>query len=378
MSGHSIARRRWMAFKANRRAYISFLLFAFFFVMSLFSEFIANDRPIVFELNGEIHSPIFETLTEKDLGGTMDLVVDYRDEYTDELLADAKFVIWPPVHHSFRSISDSAEQFPAPPSAENWLGTDDQGRDIFARLLYGFRLSTLFGLCLAFVSSVVGIGAGLIQGYYGGWIDLIAQRLMEIWAGMPVLYLIIILSSLITMNFWILLAILLLFSWMRLVGLVRAETLRVRNLDYVRAARALGCSDWRIMTTHILPNALVAVVAMLPFVVNGSIASLTSLDFLGFGLPPEYPSLGEIIAQGKNNLYAPWIGLSSFLTLALLLISLVFIGEGMRDAFDPRVFYAEKPVNIEDDELSVTEKGDLEEKASAAAATQQKASEDLR
>ncbi|MDO5531790.1 ABC transporter permease [Sutterella sp.] len=337
----SVAARRWRTFKGNRRAYFAFLLFAFCFVVSLFAEVLCNDRPVVLRAHGEWFAPVFQTVTEKDLGGDLELAADFSDEYTLELMGEDAFALWPPVRHSFRSIARDVERFPAPPSASNWLGTDDQGRDILARLVYGFRLSVLFGLSLAAVSSVIGIAAGLVQGWYGGWVDLVAQRLMEIWSGMPVLYLIIILSSLFAMNFWLLLAIMLLFGWMRLVGLVRAETLRVRNLDYVRAARALGCSDARIMRVHVLPNALVSVIAALPFVVNGSIATLTSLDFLGFGLPADYPSLGEIIAQGKNNLYAPWIGLSGFLTLAGLLVSLVFIGEGMRDAFDPRVFLAE-------------------------------------
>lgn len=333
--------RRIMAFRGNRRAWISFWVFTVLFVVSLFSELIANNRPILLVKDGQMHWPVFETLTERDLGGDMDLVMDYQDKsLMQEVVGPQALVIWPPIRHSFRSIALDVERYPSPPTRENLLGTDDQGRDILARLLYGFRLSVLFGLALALFSSVVGVVAGLVQGYWGGWIDLIAQRIMEIWSGIPVLYLIIIISSLVTMGFWLLLLVMLLFSWMRLVGLVRMEAYRVRNSDFVKAARVLGVSDWRIMRTHVLPNALVAAVATLPFVVNGSIASLTSLDFLGFGLPPDYPSLGELIAQGKNNLYAPWIGLSGFATLALLLVSLTFIGEGVRDALDPRVFFS--------------------------------------
>lgn len=337
-----IAQRRWQVFKANRRAFVSLILFLSVFVLSLGAELIANDRPILIKMPDRWVFPIVQTLTEEQLGGDLPIEVDFQDPVTDELLASAEWIVWPPVHFSFNTINTAPMTFPAPPSRENWLGTDDHGRDIFARLLYGFRLSVLFGLTLAAFSSVVGIVAGLIQGYYGGAVDLIGQRLMEIWSGVPVLYLIIIISSLFSMTFWVLLALMLAFSWMRMVGLVRAETLRVRNLEYVRAARALGASDTRIMIRHVLPNALVATVAMLPFVVNGSIATLTSLDFLGFGLPADYPSLGEIISQGKNNLYAPWIGISGFLTLSGLLITLVFIGEGLRDAFDPRVFYSDR------------------------------------
>lgn len=336
----TVGQRRWQTFKAHRRAYWAFILFCVLFGLSLMSELIANNKPIALYTQGHVYFPVFESLTEKDLGGQFDWAIDYQDEVGQRIVSEAKWVVWPIITHSYRSIDRSINNYPAKPSASHWLGTDDQGRDIVARLLYGFRISVLFGLALAIFSSVVGMVAGLIQGYYGGWIDLLGQRFMEIWSGMPVLYLIIILSSLITLNFWALLGILMLFSWMRLVGLVRSETLRVRNLDYVRSARALGASHAHIMFKHILPNATVSVIAALPFVVSGSIASLTSLDFLGFGLPPDYPSLGEVIAQGKNNLYAPWIGLSSFLTVSGLLMMLVFMGEGVRDAFDPRVYFA--------------------------------------
>ena len=334
----NIARRRWETFKQNKRAYVSLILFAFVFVWSLFAEFFANDKPLVVHFDDRTLFPFVQTLTETDLGGDLDILVDYKDPYTDELLEKANWVIWAPVKFSYQSINDQAATHPAPPSTDNWLGTDDHGRDILARLLYGFRLSVLFGFSLALVSSVVGVLFGLIQGYYGGWVDLIGQRLMEVWSGVPVLFLIIIISSMLTMNFWLMLLVMLLFSWMHMVGLVRAETLRARNQEYVRAARALGASDFRIMMVHVLPNALVAVIAVLPFTINGSIAALTSLDFLGFGLPATYPSLGELISQGKSNLFAPWIGLSGFFTVAFLLTTLVFIGEGLRDAFDPSVY----------------------------------------
>jgi microcin C transport system permease protein len=244
-------------------------------------------------------------------------------------------MIWPPVRFSYDTVNYAAELYPAPPSAQNWLGTDDQGRDIVARVLYGFRLSILFGFGLCLVSSAVGITAGAVQGYYGGAVDLVFQRFMEIWSGMPVLYLLIILSSIVTMGFWSLLGVMLLFSWMGLVHVVRAEFLRCRQLDYVRAARAIGVRDSTIMFRHILPNAMVATISYLPFIFSGAVTTLTSLDFIGFGMPPGSPSLGELLAQGKNNLQAPWIGLTAFGVLGTLLCLLVFIGEAVRDAFDP-------------------------------------------
>lgn len=334
----ALTKRRWSAFRANRRALVSLILLSFVFTVSLFAEIVANSQPLLVKMGDEILFPAFETLTEKDLGGEFETAPDFQDPYTLSLLEKADFVLWAPVRCSYATVSPEPVAFPSPPSLRHILGTDDEGRDIFARLLYGFRLSVLFGLALAAFSSAVGIAAGLIQGYYGGWADLAGQRFIEIWGSVPVLFLIIIVSSFTEMTFWLMLSIMLLFSWMRLVGLVRAETLKARSQDYVLAAKALGVKDARIMRIHILPNALVATVSVLPFVVNASIAALTSLDFLGFGLPPSYPSLGEVLAQGKNNLFAPWIGISGFLTIAGLLMALVFIGEGLRDAFDPRVF----------------------------------------
>ncbi len=335
-----INQRRWAIFKQTKRAYYALWIFGFVFVLSMMAEVIANDKPLYIHSNGTSYFPAFVDYDETDFGAEIPLPVNYYDNYfQEELLGKDSTVIWPIIPFYYTTISTFETTYPAPPSFKHWLGTDDQGRDILARVLYGFRVSILFGLILFFFNSIIGICVGLLQGYYGGKIDLFGQRFMEIWGSVPTLYLIIIISGIIVMNFWILLGIMLLFSWMMMVGVVRMETLRVRNMDFVRSARALGVSDWQIMRKHILPNALVTVIAMLPFVVNGSIVALSSLDFLGFGLPSSYPSLGEIIAQGKNNLFAPWIGFSGFITLAGMLTGLVFIGEGVRDALDPRVFF---------------------------------------
>ncbi len=335
-----INKRRWAIFKQTKRAYFALILLSIVFVLSMIAEFIANDKPIFIYDDGNYYFPALIDYTEKDFGSDFEFPVNYYDSYfTNELLSEESIVIWPLIPFYYTTISPFETQFPAPPSAKHWLGTDDQGRDILSRILYGFRISVLFGLILFFFNSIIGILVGLLQGYYGGKIDLIGQRLMEIWGSVPTLYLIIIISGIITMNFWILLGIMLLFSWMGMVGVVRMETLRARNMEFVRSAHALGASDWQIITKHILPNALVAVIAMLPFSVNGSIVALSSLDFLGFGLPSTYPSLGEIVSQGRNNLFAPWIGFSGFATLAGMLTAFVFIGEGLRDALDPRVFY---------------------------------------
>jgi microcin C transport system permease protein len=254
-----------------------------------------------------------------------------------ELIEERGWILWPPIPYSYDTVvRDLPGPAPSPPTAQNWLGTDDQARDVLARVIYGFRISVLFGLALTLLSSVIGIAAGAVQGYFGGWVDLGFQRFMEIWGGLPILYLLIIMSSLIVPGFWTLLALMLLFSWMSLVDVVRAEFLRARNLDFVRAARALGVGNARIMSRHILPNAMVSALTFMPFVLNGSITTLTSLDFLGFGLPPGSPSLGELLAQGKNNLQAPWLGLSGFLVIAVMLSLLIFVGEAVRDAFDPR------------------------------------------
>ncbi len=347
----SLALRRWHTFKNNKGAYVSMIIFVSFFILSLFAELIANDKPIFLSIKNplnqeqEYYFPSFQNLTEEDLGGDLPLQVDYHDPYIKELIDENGYALWPLIKYSYDTISQNLTSFPSKPSAENWLGTDDHGRDILARVLYGFRISVLFGLCLCVIGSVVGVFAGLAQGYYGGKLDILFQRFMEVWGSIPTLYLIIIISSMVIMNFWILLGIMLLFSWMGLVSIVRAESLKVRNMDYIRAARALGQSDLKIMLQHILPNAIVALIATMPFQINGSIVALTSLDFLGFGLPSHYPSLGELVAQGKNNLFAPWIGISGFITLGGMLTCLVLIGEGVRDAFDPRVFlYSEEEV----------------------------------
>lgn len=331
-----LMRRRWRTFRASRRGYWSLMLFLTLLVLSLCSEFIANDRPILAVYKGEVFAPVFVEYPETRFGGDFDAPADYRDPYIARNINAEGWMLWPPIRFADDTIDYTLDvPAPAPPSSAHWLGTDDQGRDLVARLLYGFRVSVLFGLLLTVLSSIIGIGAGAVQGYYGGRVDMAGQRFMEIWSGMPVLYLLIILSDMIRPGFWWLLGIMLLFSWMALVGVVRAEFLRGRNLDYVRAARAMGVSDARIMFRHILPNAMVAGLTFLPFVLNGAIGTLTSLDFLGFGMPPGSPSLGELLAQGKANLHAPWIGLSAFVVLSLLLTILVFIGEAARDALDP-------------------------------------------
>jgi microcin C transport system permease protein len=332
-----ITRRRLRAFRANRRAFWSLWVFLFIFLASLGAELIANDRPLVVYFDGSLYAPVLKAYPETAFGGDFETEAVYRDPYVQDLIEAKGWMVWPPIPYSYRTINyDLPVPAPAPPSAENWLGTDDQGRDVLARIIYGVRLSVLFGLTLTLGSSVVGVGVGALQGYYGGLTDLAGQRFMEIWSGMPGLFILIILASMVEPGFWWLLAVTMLFSWMSLVDVVRAEFLRGRNLEYVRAARALGLSDRVIMFRHILPNAMIATVTFLPFIVSGSITTLTSLDFLGFGLPPGSPSLGELLAQGKNNLQAPWLGLSAFAVLGTILSLLVFIGEGVRDAFDPR------------------------------------------
>lgn len=297
----------------------------------------ANDKPLLIRYDGKFYYPIFFEYPETDFGGFLPTETDYRDTEIRAIIEEKGWIIWPPVPYSYDTINYSLPvPAPAPPSAANWLGTDDQGRDVLARLIYGFRISILFGLVLTFFSSIVGIIAGAVQGYFGGLTDLLFQRFMEIWSGLPMLYLLIILASVVEPNFWWLLGLMLLFSWMGLVGLVRAEFYRTRNFDYVRAAKALGVSNIKIMFRHILPNAMVATLTFLPFILNGSITTLTALDFLGFGLPPGSPSLGELLNQGKANLQAPWLGITSFVVLAIMLSLLIFIGEAVRDAFDPR------------------------------------------
>ena len=307
------------------------------FVVSLPAEFIANDKPLVVRFDGALYFPVVSRYPETEFGGDFETEADYRDPFVQELIEAKGWMVWPLIPFSYDTINYDLDQpAPAPPSAQNWLGTDDQARDVVARLIYGFRISVLFGLVLTVLSSIIGVAAGAVQGYFGGWLDLIFQRFMEIWSGLPVLYLLIILASVVEPNFWWLLGLMLLFSWMGLVGVVRAEFLRARNFDFVRAARALGVSDAGIMFRHILPNAMVATLTFLPFILTGSVTILTSLDFLGFGLPPGSPSLGELLNQGKNNLQAPWLAFTGFFTLAIMLSVLVFIGEAVRDAFDPR------------------------------------------
>jgi microcin C transport system permease protein len=356
-----INQRRLANFKANKRGYWSFWIFLFIFVLTLFSEFIANDKPLLVVYKGELLFPILHNYPEEKFGGFL-AQTDYRDKVIAKEIDDHGFMLWPPVRYSYRTINRQLPvPAPSPPTwmlseaqcraavlrmykkpdgtcgdlEWNWLGTDDQGRDVLARLLYGFRLSVLFGLTLAGISSVIGVTAGAVQGYFGGWTDLVFQRVIEIWSSLPHLYLLIIVSSIITPSFFVLLGILLLFSWVSLVHVVRAEFLRARNFEYVNAARALGLSNGAIILKHVLPNAMVATLTFLPFVLNSSITTLTALDFLGFGLPPGSPSLGELLLQGKSNLAAPWLGLTGFLVIALMLSLLVFIGEAVRDAFDP-------------------------------------------
>lgn len=330
--------RRWQHFKAHKRGWYSLWLFLLLFFFTLGAELIANDKPLIVKYDNQLYFPVVKRYPETTFGGEFPLQANYKSPYIQQLIEEKNgWMLWPPIPFHYSSINyDLQVPAPAPPSAQNWLGTDDQGRDVLARVIYGFRISVLFALTLTAISAVIGIIAGALQGYYGGWVDLIGQRFMEIWSGLPVLYLLIIMASFIQPNFWWLLGIMLLFSWMSLVDLVRAEFLRGRNLEYVRAARALGMSDSNIMFRHILPNAMVSTLTFLPFIITGAIGTLTALDFLGFGLPPGAPSLGELVSQAKSNLQAPWLAISAFSVLALMLSLLVFIGEAARDAFDPR------------------------------------------
>ena len=332
-----LTRRRLDSFCRNRRGFWSLWIFLAVFLVTLFAEFIANERPLLVRFDGAWYFPTFGNYPETTFGGEFPTTADYRDPAVEKLIEAKGWMVWPPIPFSYGTINyDLSGPAPSPPSRVNWLGTDDQGRDVLARLIYGFRISVLFGLTLTGLSSVVGVAAGAVQGYFGGLIDLGFQRFIEIWSGLPILYLLIIMASFIQPNFWWLLGLMLLFSWMGLVDVVRAEFLRARNFDYVRAARALGVSDLVIILRHVLPNATVATITFLPFILNGSITTLTSLDFLGFGLPPGSPSLGELLAQGKANLQAPWLGLTAFFVLASMLSLLIFVGEAVRDAFDPR------------------------------------------
>jgi len=363
-----VNRRRWENFKRNRRGYISLWIFGILFIVSLFAEFIANDRPLFVRFDGKNYFPVFVTYADKAFGANdpnfMGTAADFRDDpYLREMIAKkGGWMIWPPIRFSYDTrVSKPPSPFPSKPTwaltpedceraakggfakcdevETNWLGTDQQGRDVVARLIYGFRISVLFGLILTILSSIVGVAAGAVQGYFGGWIDLLFQRFIEIWNSIPELYLLLIISSVLTPGFFVLLGILLMFSWVRLVGLVRAEFLRGRNFEYIQAARALGVSNAVIMFRHLLPNAMVATLTFLPFILSASVMTLTSLDFLGFGLPPGSPSLGELLGEGKENVTAPWLGLSGFFTVAIMLSLLIFIGEAVRDAFDARKIF---------------------------------------
>ena len=330
-------KRRLDNFKSNKRGWYSFWIFTLLFLISIFADFIANEKPLLIKYNNQIYVPIITAYSETTFGGDFETEADYRDPYVKKLINNNGWMIWPIIPYAYNTIiRDLVVPAPAPPSKKNWLGTDDQARDVLARLIYGFRISILFGFTLTFFSMIIGVSAGAIQGYFGGKIDLFFQRFMEMWSAIPTLYVLIILASIVQPNFWWLLAILLLFSWMGYVGVVRAEFLRARNFDYVRAARALGVSNFKIMLRHLLPNATVATITFLPFSLSASVTALSGLDFLGFGLPPGSASLGEMVNQGRNNLQAPWLGLTSFFTLGLMLGLLVFVGEAIRDALDPR------------------------------------------
>ena len=332
-----INKRRLDNFMSNKRGWYSFWIFTLLFLISIFANFIANDKPLLIKYNNQIYFPVIKEYSETLFGGDFETEADYRDPYVKELINNNGWMIWPIIPYTYNTIiRDLAVPAPAPPSKKNWLGTDDQARDVLARLIYGFRISILFGFTLTFFSMIIGVSAGAIQGYFGGKTDLFFQRFMEIWSAIPTLYVLIILASIVQPNFWWLLAILLLFSWMGYVGVVRAEFLRARNFDYIRAARALGVSNFKIMLRHLLPNATVATITFLPFSLSASVTALSGLDFLGFGLPPGSASLGEMVNQGRNNLHAPWLGLTSFFTLGLMLGLLVFVGEAIRDALDPR------------------------------------------
>jgi microcin C transport system permease protein len=359
-----INQRRWSLFRKNKRGYVSFWLFCLLSFISIFAPFIANDRPILAYYKGELLYPVFVDYPEAKFGGFL-AKTDFRNPLNSDEIEANGWILWPPIRYSYGTVNlEIPRPAPSPPAFSltgdeacvkypqgatdpqcvsgnmNWLGTDDLGRDVVARLIYGYRISVAFGLILATLSSIIGIAAGAVQGYFGGWTDLLFQRFIDIWTSIPTLYLLIILAAFVTPTFWLLLFVLLLFSWTGLVGVVRAEFLRARNFEYVRAAKALGLTDTKIMYKHLLPNAVVSTLTFMPFIVSGSVTTLTSLDFLGFGLPPGSPSLGELLSQGKNNLQAPWLGITGFLVSSVMLTLLVFIGEAVRDALDPRKTFA--------------------------------------
>ena len=340
-----LVRRRLGNFRANRRGFWSLWIFLAVFLFTLPAEFVANDRPLLVKYDGGYYFPVLKSYPETTFGGDFETEAEYREAEVQELIRKKDgWMLWPMLRYSYDTVNLALTvPAPAPPSGENWLGTDDQARDVLARVIYGFRISVLFGLLLTFFGSIIGVAIGAVEGYFGGWVDLAMQRFIEIWSGLPQLYILIILSSVIVPGFWPLLGILLMFGWMALEGVVRAEFLRARNFEFVRAARALGVGNLQIMVRHVLPNAMVATLTFLPLILTGSITSLTALDYLGLGLPPGSPSLGELLQQGKSNLQAPWLGLSSTLTLAVMLTLLVFVGEAVRDAFDPRKTFEEAP-----------------------------------
>lgn len=359
----TLQQRRWESFRANRRGFWSMWLFLALLIIALLAEVVANDKPLLVTYRGDHFAPILTLHPETTFGGDFETEADYRSvevrcliltggledcfDEPDALIAAAEAddlpegavkgaIWWPPIPFSFDTINYGVATAPSPPDATNLLGTDDQARDVLARIIYGFRISVLFGFALTALSSVIGVLAGAAQGYFGGWVDLVFQRVEEIWSAIPALYLIMIISAVIVPNFWSMLLLLSLFQWTVLVGVVRAEFLRARNFEYVRAARALGVGDWTIMFRHLLPNAMVATLTFMPFILTASISTLATLDFIGFGLPPSYPSLGDLALQGKNNLQAPWLGFSAFFTFAIMLSLLIFVFEAVRDAFDPR------------------------------------------
>lgn len=360
----AIAQRRWSNFQANRRAYWSFWIFSVLFLVCLAAEFIANDKPILISYQGELRMPVFKFYSEADFGGEFETEAIYSSaevrcliktggyeecvyEPNDILQAFEEgalegvevtpgWALWPPIPYSYNTINYNVATAPSAPDQFHMFGTDEQTRSVIARMIYGFRISTLFALVVVVISSSIGIVAGALMGFYGGWIDLFFQRVVEIWNALPTLYMLIIIGAIFTIDFWLLAFLIALFSWTGLVGVVRAEFLRARNFEYVRAARALGVSDWKIMRRHVLPNAMVGTLTSLPFIITGAIGALTSLDFLGFGLPPSYPSLGELALQAKQNLQAPWLGWAAFFSITVMLSLLVFIFEGVRDAFDPK------------------------------------------
>ncbi len=332
-----LARRRIDSFRAHRIGYWSMWAFLVLFGISLFSEFIANDKPLLIRYDNNFYYPIIQSYPETEFGGIFEAEADYKDPYVEELIQQNGWIIWTLIRYDHQTVAwNLPSPAPSSPDLEHWLGTDDQARDVVARLLYGFRISVLFGFTLTVISAIIGVAAGAVQGFFGGWLDLLFQRFIEVWSGLPTLYLLIILASVVEPNFWWLLGLLLLFSWMGFVGVVRAEFLRARNFDYVRAARALGAKNSRIIFQHVLPNAMVATMTFMPFTLAGSVTVLTSLDFLGIGLPPGSASLGELLAQGKANLQAPWLGLTGFFVILVMLSLLMFIGDAVRAAFDPR------------------------------------------